>query len=105
MKKNFWLIFAALLATRLLAQQPTNSTAPGAIATPAASPAVTNAPPPPSTTNPPAAKSEKKKAAKKKTVKAGVSVKKNAGPELRTVPLIAGPATVVASNVNVRGLA
>src|SRR5437764_1111794 len=49
-------------------------------------------------TNAPATKT--KKAAKKKAV-----AKKAVAAELRTVPLVAGPAVVVASNVNVRGQA
>ena len=60
-------------------------------------------------TNAPAAKAGKKKAAKKQAEKApakkAVAKKKEALPELKTVPLVAGPAMVVASNVNVRGQA
>src|ERR1035441_2255531 len=51
----------------------------------------------------------KKKAAKKKAEKApekkAMAKKKAPAPELKTVPLVAGPAVVVASNVNVRGQA
>ena len=67
---------------------------------PAAAPAATLAPTT-AKTNAPAAKAGKKKAAKKKAV----AKKKAPAPELMTVPLVAGPAMVVASNVNVRGQA
>jgi uncharacterized protein YgiM (DUF1202 family) len=60
-------------------------------------------------TNAPAAKTGKKKAAKKKAQKApekkAVAKKRVPALELKTVPLVAGPAMVVASNVNVRGQA
>jgi uncharacterized protein YgiM (DUF1202 family) len=65
-------------------------------------------------TNAPAVKAGKKKAGKKKAEKApekkavaksAVAKKKALAPELKTVPLMAGPAVVVASNVNVRGQA
>jgi uncharacterized protein YgiM (DUF1202 family) len=52
-------------------------------------------------TDAPAAKPGKKKAATKKAV----AKKKETVPELKTVPLVPGPAVVVASNVNVRGQA
>jgi len=71
---------------------------------PAAAPAATLAPAT-AKTNAPAAKSGKKKAAKKKVEKKATAKKKALAPELKTVPLAAGPATVVASNVNVRGQA
>jgi uncharacterized protein YgiM (DUF1202 family) len=104
MKLNCWLIFVALFSTGLLAQQATNSTPPAPIATPGAAPAVTNAAAPAtSSTNAATAASAKPKAPKKKTATTASAKKKEA--ELRTVPLIVGPATVVASNVNVRGQA
>jgi uncharacterized protein YgiM (DUF1202 family) len=103
MKLNCWLTFAALFTTGLLAQQATNSTAPAPIATPGAAPAVTNAAAPAtSSTNASTAASAKPKTSKKKSTTASAK-KKEA--ELRTVPLIGGPATVIASNVNVRGQA
>ena len=87
MKKHAWLIFVALFWTPLLAQQATN--APAAIATPAAAPAVTNAAPTAAAqTNAPVAKTEKKQ--KKATKQA--AHKKDASAELRSVPLIPGPA-------------
>jgi uncharacterized protein YgiM (DUF1202 family) len=102
MKRNCWLIFAVLFSTGLLAQQATNSTPPAPVATPAASPAITNvATPPSTTTNASTTASAKKKAVKKKPAASA----KKAEAELRTVPLVGGPATVVASNVNVRGKA
>src|SRR5438045_3409611 len=104
MKKMCWLIFSIFLSTCLLAQQPTNP-APAQIETPGAAPAVTNAAPAAPATNSPSAKAEKKKAAKKKVAKAAGAKKKNAAAELRSVPLVAGPAVVVASHVNVRGRA
>lgn len=120
MKYNCWLVLGAALSTSLLAQQPANPPAPAPIATPAAAPAATLAPAP-AKTNAPAATAVKKKAAPKKAAKAPAQkadVKKSAAPGqkatakkaealpgLKTVPLVPGPATVVASNVNVRGQA
>jgi hypothetical protein len=108
MKKNCWLIVGAMLSTSLLAQQATNPTPSVPIQTPPAAPAATLAPAAPTTTAPPA-KAGKKKAVKKKAEKAppkqAATKKKEALPELATVPLVPGPATVVASNVNVRGQA
>ena len=132
MKYNCWLLFGVMLATSLLAQQATNPPPAAPIATPAAAPAATLAPAA-TTTNVPAAKAVKKKAAKKKAAKASekkaapekkAAADKKAAPEkkaaadknavakkqapvveLKTVPLVAGPAVVVASNVNVRGQA
>jgi uncharacterized protein YgiM (DUF1202 family) len=108
MKNNYWLILGAMLSTSLLAQQATNPAPPAPIETPAAAPAATLAPAP-AKTNAPAAKAGKKKAAKKKAEKApapkAVAKKQAPAPELKTVPLVPGPAMVVASNVNVRGQA
>ena len=102
---NLWMIFGMMLSSSLLAQQVTNAPAAAPIETPAPAAMVTNtlsaqAP----GTNAPAAKSEKKKAApKKKTEKKPVAKKKEPVAELRTVPLVPGPAVVDAKNVNVRG--
>jgi uncharacterized protein YgiM (DUF1202 family) len=109
MKNNCWLLLGVMLSTSLLAQQATNPPSAAPIATPAAAPAATIAPATPKT-NAPAVKAGKKKAAKKKAEKApekkAVAKKKAPAPELlMTVPLVAGPAVVVASNVNVRGQA
>jgi SH3-like domain-containing protein len=108
MKNKCWLILGMMLSTSLLAQQATNSPPSAPIETPAAAPAATLTPAP-ATTNAPAAKAGKKKAGKKKAQKApqkkAVAKKKAAVPQLKTVPLVPGPAEVVASNVNVRGQA
>jgi uncharacterized protein YgiM (DUF1202 family) len=108
-----------MLSTSLLAQQATNPPPAAPIANPAAAPAATIAPAT-AKTNAPAVKAGKKKAGKKKAEKApekkaavskkpvaksAVAKKKAPAPELKTVPLMAGPAVVVASNVNVRGQA
>jgi uncharacterized protein YgiM (DUF1202 family) len=97
-----------MLSTSLLAQQATSPAPSAPIQTPPAAPAATLAPAT-AQTNVPAAKAVKKKAAKKKAEKApekkAVAKQKAPTPELKTVPLVAGPAVVVASNVNVRGQA
>ena len=133
MKKNVWLVCGLMLTSGLLAQQATNTTAiPGPItATPvapvAAAPATTVLMAPATAavaTNTPSATKAKKKSGKKKapgTAKKNgkkAAVKKPsatvvakakpapapaAAPELKTVPLVPGPATVAASHVNVRG--
>jgi uncharacterized protein YgiM (DUF1202 family) len=106
MRKNFYLIFLALLTTGLLAQTVTNPPPPGPIETPAAAPAASNPgaaeaiAPAAAPTNAAAAKATKpakKKAAKKKPARKTEP--------LRSVPLVVGPASVLASNVNVRGQA
>src|SRR5438045_2393062 len=84
MKNNYRFIFGLMISASLLAQPLAHSAA--------------------TTTNAPAAKAEKKKAAKKKSEKKAPA-KKAVGADLRTVPLMAGPAVVVASNVNVRAQA
>jgi len=103
MKKECWLIFTALLSTSLLAQQANNPTAPAPIATPEAAPAVTNAASTAAGTNAPAAKAAKAKT--KKTAKPATVKKKDPAAELKSVPLVAGPAVVIASKLNVRGRA
>src|SRR3954467_15273548 len=99
MKNNYWIILGLALATGLQAQQATNNLPPPAAAAPdptaVAAPAKTNAPP---------ASLNKKKSARK-TEKKSATKKRDAASDLRTVPLVTGPATVVASNVNVRGQA
>jgi uncharacterized protein YgiM (DUF1202 family) len=109
MRMNYWLILSLAASLSLQAQvtttAPPTPPAPGAPAaspeatTPAAAP-TTNAP----ATNAPAAGAEKKKAPKKKADKKSAK-KKDAASQLKTVPLVAGQATVIASNVNVRGQA
>lgn len=100
---NCWLILGTMLCTSVLAQQVTNAPPALPIETPEAGLAKTNAP---------AAKAAKKKSGKKKSDKKGspkaapkAGAKKAEMAELKTMPLVAGPATVVASNVNVRGQA
>jgi len=107
-----------MLSMSLMAQSVTNTAPSAPIQMPAAAPAATLTPAP-AKTNAPAAKAVKKKAAAKKAGKTpakkapakkdapkkAVAKKKEALPELKTVPLVAGPAVVVASNVNVRGQA
>lgn len=99
---NYWLIVGTMLSTSLLGQQATNPPAAAPIATPAAAPALTTNAPAPGATNAPATKAKK---SGKKGKKKGAGKKKAPAPELKTVPLVAGPAEVVASNVNVRGQA
>jgi uncharacterized protein YgiM (DUF1202 family) len=105
MKRNSILTFALLLCFSLPAQQATNVPAP---ATPQPAPAI-DAATPTATTNAPVATPEKKnstnnKSAQKKSEKKAPR-RKHPGNELRSVPLTAGQATVIASNVNVRGQA
>lgn len=115
MKKNLWIILAAAISTSLLAQDATNTAAPVLQAPPPAEPAPATLPPPPPSaptaepapameapTNAPAA-APKKKTVKKKTVKKAVAHK--AAPELKTVPLVPGSATVSANHVNIRSKA
>jgi uncharacterized protein YgiM (DUF1202 family) len=102
MKTKSWLFLFALLSTGLLAQQQTNQAPPAAGTAPATA-AVTNTAPatPAQKAGAPASKSETKKAKK-----ANAAAKKKAPViELKSEPLVAGPAVVVASNVNVRGQA
>jgi len=106
MKLNCLAFLGAMISTSLLAQQITNAP-PASPATPepapapattAAAPALTNAPVPAK----PAAKSGRKKSATKKK-SAAAAKKKDAASELKTVPLVPGPAVVDANHVNVRG--
>jgi uncharacterized protein YgiM (DUF1202 family) len=120
MKMNLWLLCGMMVSTAVLAQQRSNSPGTGPIETPAPAPAATT-PAGPGTesppalgatasTNAPAAKTAKKKSGKKKSGKksGNRAVPRRAAvarSELKTVPLVAGPAVVVANNVNVRGQA
>lgn len=104
MKLNFGVIFGTMISTTLLAQQVTNAPMPAPMEMPAATapapvmePVVTN-----QTEH--ATKPATKKAAKpaaKKTVTKKAAAKKPAA-ELKTTPLVAGPAVVSANHVNVR---
>ena len=94
---NLWTTIAVMISSSVLAQQATNTPAP--IETPAPAPAATNAAPTTPAKKATTPTKSKKKAAPKK------AAKKTAGSELASMPLVAGPAVVIASNVNVRGQA
>src|SRR5438270_5488312 len=88
MKIKFWTFLAAMISTSLLADQA------GAPSTPPPVMATTNVAETPVPHAP--VKTSKKKAAAK-------PAKKVTPTELRTVPLVPGPAIVAANRVNVRG--
>lgn len=97
MKMNCWLVFGMMLSTSLLAQQVTNAPPAGPIENPAPAAATsTNAP-----ENAPPKTPRKKPTAKKK--RARQPARKTEAAQLKTVPLVAGPAVVEANHVNVRG--
>jgi len=101
---TFNLIIGMMLSSSLLAQQPANPSPPAETA--ATSQAITNvvspAPAEAGVTNTPAA--TKKTPAKKKSGKSAAKPKaKQTVSELKTVPLVPGPAVVDANHVNVRG--
>lgn len=97
---NCWLVFGVMLCPSLLAQQVTNAPPAGPIESPAPAAAIsTNAP-----ESSPAKAPKKKSGSKKKSAKQPAK-KKDAAAQLRTVPLVPGPATVEANHVNVRGQA
>lgn len=111
MKKNLWIVFAAALSTSLLAQDMTNTApvlqAPPPEPTPATTPASTTEMPSMPTmeapTNAPTTPPKPKTTTKKKTTaKKTATAKKAKAPELKTVPLVPGPAVVSANHVNVR---
>ncbi|MFO1488610.1 MAG: SH3 domain-containing protein [Verrucomicrobiota bacterium] len=100
MKMKMSLILAAVISTRLVAQQVTNPPPPLALEAPLMLPEATNKT---------AAKPVKKKAATKPAPKkpaaksaAKPAAKKSAAPEFKSTPLVAGPSVVVAHHVNVR---
>src|SRR5262245_24672468 len=103
MKSNCWILFAAMLSTSLLAQQVTDPPPSAPLGTAASTnpAAAANAPAGASATNGVAPKATSKKAATKKKA----PKKKEAAAELKTVPLVPGPAVVAANHVNVRGQA
>ncbi len=118
MKKTIWLVLMAVVSASVMAQQITNApaAAPMSIpATPAGDPAVSNAAPVAPTlaesTNAPAkpkAAAKKKAPSKKKAKPAPAKApvhKTSPSVIVKTEPLPPGPATVIASNVNVRGQA
>ena len=85
-----------MVSASLLAQQPTNPPPSAPVVPPATNVAAgTNA----------GTKPEKKKTSKKKAEKRAAAKKKDMAAELKSLPLVAGPAVVIASNVNVRGQA
>ena len=97
MKKCFWLILGAMISTSLVAQEIANVTPAGPVETPAAAPGTA---PTAAQQKPAPGKTKKRPANKKK------ASRKKAEAELKTVPLIPGPAVVKvspASRVNVRG--
>jgi hypothetical protein len=102
MKTNCWLILGVMLSTSLTAQQVT-SPPPAVVApAPAAPPsrAVTKAPP----TKSPSTKAAQTKGAPKSAPKQAPAAKNPVVVE-KPVMLVPGPATIVTSNVNVRGQA
>jgi uncharacterized protein YgiM (DUF1202 family) len=117
MKRNFWLVCGLMVSTGLLAQQASNSPTAGPSGTPAPAPAATNpaasaaaAPPAtgpaaPASANAPAAKAAQKKSRKKKAAQRATPRAAPTPAELKSVPLVAGPAVVGADRVNVRGQA
>src|SRR2546423_6034638 len=100
MKKNLWLVWCSIISLSVAAQTVTNPPPAPAIQGASNGSLATNAKP---SNNAPASKTAKKKASKKSQKKTETA--KKAPPELRTIPLVAGNATVIASNVNVRGQA
>ena len=117
MKKNLWIILAAALSTSVLAQDASNSapvlSAPPPEPTPATNSMsampmvtppvdVTNMPTTTTTTTPKKTTTAKKKTTTKKST---ATASKKKAPELKTVPLVSGPAVVSASHVNVRSKA
>jgi SH3-like domain-containing protein len=110
MKKNLWIVLAAALSTSVWAQDATNSAAamqaPPPEPTPMTTQPVTPTPAMEAPTNAPAATAPKKTAKKKTTKKTTSTASKKAKePEVRTVPLVPGPAVVSANHVNVRSKA
>jgi uncharacterized protein YgiM (DUF1202 family) len=100
MKRNFWLVLGLMLSMSLPAQQVTNEPAAAPIESPAPAPAVTNAAPAKASS----AATAKKSTKKKKAPSTKAPGKKPATTyQLKTVPLVPGPAAVVANHVNVRG--
>src|SRR6267154_447055 len=107
MKMNCWILLGAMLSTSLVAQQVTNAPPSAPLGTAATTPSVTNdmaAGTNAGATNAPAKATGKKKSTKKKAPKAPAK-KKEAVAEMKTVPLVPGPAVVAANHVNVRGQA
>src|SRR5579859_843266 len=105
MKLNCWIFLGAMLSTTLLAQQVTNAPPAAPLGAPATDSGSTNSANPTElggTNAAPTKPAAKKKSNRKKTPKS-VTAKKEPGAELKTVPLVPGPAVVAANHVNVRG--
>ncbi len=98
MKMNYWLICGVMVSTSVLAQQVTNAPPAAPIRSSGAAPAAVPA-------KADASAAKKAPAGAKKAPAKAPAAKKDAGSELRTVPLVPGPAVVDANNVNVRGQA
>src|ERR1043166_9075626 len=98
MKISYWLSLTAAVQTAPVAS--TNATT-LVIPTPAIAP--TNEVITPRTNAPAKKKTAAKPAAKKPVAKKPVAKKPDAASMVRSEPLVPGPATVIASNVNVRG--
>jgi uncharacterized protein YgiM (DUF1202 family) len=118
MKKNLWIVFAAALSTSVLAQDASNSAPVLQAPPPEPAQMATSAPPaampapamemPTNTTSataPKKAATTTKKKTVKKTTKPSAAASKKAKPELKSVPLVPGPAVVSANHVNVRSKA
>ena len=112
MKMNYWLILGVLVAASATAQTSTNLSALPPIPAPANIPSVNTMPilPPTNVVSSTSAPSKpaKKKAVKKKKIIAKAPAKKEkeaTGLLESTNALVAGPAEVVASNLNMRGQA
>jgi hypothetical protein len=111
MKMHDRLILTTLLALGLLAQPVAGQTAPDSNNATAQPPPAVSAPTtaevPAAVTNAPAnpAPKAEKKATPKKKKKKSTPKPRPIGADLKSVPLVPGPASVIASNVNVRGQA
>jgi uncharacterized protein YgiM (DUF1202 family) len=101
MKLNWFVLFGTIVSTSLLAQQVPDAqpAAPLGVAPSVASPSAS-----PEKTNAPANKSGRKKPATRQTHSASAK-KTDPASDLRTIPLVPGPAVVDANHVNVRGQA
>jgi len=103
MKMKLWSVYVMMVSTSLLAQDASNSIPAAPAEPPAAAPAPAAPQPAPELTNAPAAKPAAKKSAGKKARKHAAHKAAAAAAELKTLPLVAGPAVVAATHVNVRG--
>lgn len=102
MKMKLWSVYVMMVSTSLLAQQASNSVPAEPVEPPAAAPVAATVQPEPEPTNAPAGK---KAAGKKARAKHAARKASAAAAQLKTVPLVPGPAVVAARHVNVRGQA